>query len=95
MLKFLAAAAAAALLTLSACASTETGSAEQVAMVEASDSDVVCKRVRTTGSRFAEEVCYTQAQLEAQKQREGGFMDRYRRQSNRTAANPTGMTPSN
>lgn len=87
---------AALTFALTACASTNMAAndAAQGTTVKMADGEKkVCKRERKTGTRFYEEVCYTQEELEQQKEdaREAG--DLYGDRMNRTAANPTGLTP--
>ncbi|MBA4801132.1 MULTISPECIES: hypothetical protein [Euryhalocaulis] len=85
-------AAAGAALAVSACAAQNEMAASGETKV-AGDDQLICERVQTVGSRFSEEVCMTKAEMKEQRDDNEALMDRVRGQSNRTAAEPTGMTP--
>lgn len=79
---------AALAFTLTACASADMESkdtAENGKVKMVNGVEKVCKRERKTGTRFYEEVCYTEAELEQQREDARAEADRYDRRTGQAA----------
>jgi len=90
-MKLLTFAAIAGALAVSACAAqdemAETADGAQVAN---QDEQMICRRDRETGSRFAERICMTQEEWEAQREASRELKDRYANQADRNREAPAG-----
>lgn len=88
-MKFLITSAIAALAVTACAAQNEMAASDE--MKVAGDDQLICERVQTVGSRFAEEVCMTKAEMEEQKDDNDALMDRYKNEANRNMEAPPGF----